>query len=249
VQSWRIFAVSLLVPLGGCLQAQGQETSVAVHEALLRPDRYPELVVEIAAAPGREPDRGVLEEVHQTLLELTGRSRMTFVATLPIPEQGGSYTYRDLQRIHAATAVTLTGPSVQPGRVHLHVLFLDGRMAAEKDGDGGILGTSAVGLIVVFPDEFAHAYRWEDDVRTSARPIMERHVLLHELGHALGLVGRGVPMVRDHMDRDHPGHSSNPLSLMHALPPMTPEGFVYARPRTFDEDDLADLAAFRLQVP
>jgi hypothetical protein len=102
-------------------------------------------------------------------------------------------------------------------------------------------------VIVVFPDEYDTATRLAgSDQTVSARAEMDRHVLLHELGHAFGLVGQRIPMVRPHVDAEHPGHSSNPRSIMHHQPPMTLEGFVYGdRPRDFDADDRADLAAFR----
>jgi hypothetical protein len=52
-------------------------------------------------------------------------------------------------------------------------------------------------------------------------------------------------MVNPHADAEHPGHSSNPHSIMHHRPPMTLDGFVYGQRRDFDADDRADLAAFR----
>jgi hypothetical protein len=75
---------------------------------------------------------------------------------------------------------------------------------------------------------------------------MARHVLLHELGHALGLVGEGVPMLRDHMDHAHPGHSASPDSVMYYRVPMNTQQVVSGDLSDhFDSDDLADLAAAR----
>ena len=250
---WAVPLVLLLIAGSGCISVAGepaQAAEPALHEALLWSDRYPSVVVEVGAVHGRAPDPSALVALGLALVELTGRAEPDVRVLLPepVPAQGGGYLPSDLARIHRDTArVVDPGLNAVERTATLHVLFLDGSMQS-GEGDRLTLGTtlSGEGLIVVFPDEYAGATRLASADRTvPARAEMDRHVLLHELGHAFGLVGQRIPMVTPHVDAEHPGHSSNPLSIMHHRPPMTLEGFVYGQRRDFDADDRADLAAFR----
>ncbi len=40
-------------------------------------------------------------------------------------------------------------------------------------------------------------------------------MLAHEIGHTLGLVDNGVPMVQDHEDPDHANHTADPECIMY----------------------------------
>jgi hypothetical protein len=244
----------------GCISVVGQPASQAVdgptlHEALLWSGTYPSVVVEVGAVSGREPDHGALVALGLALVELTGRAPadVRVLEPQPVPAQGGGYKPSDLARIHSATA-RVVDPDLHAvgSTATLHVLFLDGRMQASEEKRMTVGTTlSGEGLIAVFPDEYANAVRLTSTGQAvPARAEMDRHVLLHELGHAFGLVGQRIPMVHPHGDGEHVGHSANPQSIMHHRPPMTLEGLVYGdRPRDFDADDRADLAAFRAQQP
>jgi hypothetical protein len=243
----------------GCISVSGSPQSTlwepTLHEALLWSSLFPTVVVEVSAVAGREPDPGALVALGLALVDLTGRpaAGVRVLEPEPIPAQGGGYKPSDLARIHRETARV-----IDPGRVAvgttatLHVLFLDGSAQPTENGRMTLGSTiSSEGLLVIFPDQYAQATRLTASDRTaSARAEMDRHVLLHELGHAFGLVGKRIPMVQPHADPEHPGHSSNPRSIMHHRPPMTLEGLVYGDGvRDFDANDRADLAAFRALAP
>ena len=255
---WVAFLAFACLVGSGCISVSGspQATSEpSLHEALLWSTLFPTVVVEVGAVEGREPDPAALVALGRALVDLTGRpaSEIRVLEPEPIPAQGGGYKPSDLARIHHATARVVDPTRVAVGATAtLHVLFLDGSAAASEDGRL-TLGTtiSGEGLLVVFPDQYAKATRLTSSDRTvPARAEMDRHVLLHELGHAFGLVGKRIPMVQPHDDAANPGHSSNPRSIMHHRPPMTLEGLVYGDGvRDFDADDRADLAAFRALAP
>ncbi|MDN3668770.1 hypothetical protein QWY93_05455 [Echinicola jeungdonensis] len=48
-----------------------------------------------------------------------------------------------------------------------------------------------------------------------SRGKLESTVMQHEIGHLLGLVDLGTPMVIDHLDEDYPGHCDNEDCLMY----------------------------------
>lgn len=49
------------------------------------------------------------------------------------------------------------------------------------------------------------------------RRFVEQSTLVHEMGHALGLVNNGVPMHEDHQDVAHGAHTLNPDCVMYYL--------------------------------
>jgi hypothetical protein len=84
-------------------------------------------------------------------------------------------------------------------------------------------------------------------------PAGQYAILLHELGHLLGLVNLGLPMVEEHEDPDSVGHCDNPdCNMYHAFERQRALEQLHERfiagdttPSSFDDACLADLAALR----
>lgn len=180
-----------------------------------------------------KPD-GITIELDETLASTGADSLWTFEAL------------SELARAHA--------PEEGPGTISVHVLALEGHYQTE---DGG----TVLGLA------WGHRYiaLFQSDLRANcnggllggldqgACEIAERNVWAHELGHTIGLVDNGVPMVVDHRDAEHGAHDVNEGCLMY---------WAYDRPEVFDtilanltggdgadldlcEQSRADLAAVR----
>jgi hypothetical protein len=175
---------------------------------------------------GRAPSQRAMEAVAARLKDLTGKREVTVLPPVHLALANAS-------RDHGWTAAEAQGVAArlpalaQPGTAVLVYLYLDGYGASH----GRVSGFGA-DSITIFPDTFR--------LYSHADGSLERAVLLHETGHALGLVNHGLPMVRDHVDRSEPClcHSSNPESVM-AHPDDS------AHPLGFDNDDLADVRAFQ----
>jgi hypothetical protein len=93
----------------------------------------------------------------------------------------------------------------------LYVLFLNGYY-----NDKGVVNKHVVGIslggttvIAVFKD-VVRASEPSSFVDT----ILEQTTLVHEFGHAAGLVNNGIPMVSDHEDTEHINHCTNEDCVM-----------------------------------
>jgi hypothetical protein len=150
-----------------------------------------------------------------------------------LPGGAKAWTADDLRATADATSTVGQGG----GRAVLHLLQVHGTF----EGSEEVLGVAVRGDVIAF---------FPDSIEGSATPLVsaaavEDAVVLHELGHVLGLVDLARNTGR--ADPDHPGHSRNTHSVMYWAVESSLVGQVLngAPPKDFDGDDLADLAALR----
>ena len=92
-----------------------------------------------------------------------------------------------------------------------YVLFVSGHYADANGVYTGVLGVSIAdtGVIAMF----------KDVIRTAGIGNVQRYVeqstLVHELGHAIGLVNNGVPLTSAHQDAAHGAHCTNDSCVMY----------------------------------
>lgn len=93
---------------------------------------------------------------------------------------------------------------------HFHLFFLRGRA---KEGEN-IIGfhISGTQTIAIFKEVIQGM---GNDALNVVAKYVEQATIIHEMGHALGLVNNGLPMVTKHQDKDHGAHCSNPDCVMY----------------------------------
>lgn len=120
---------------------------------------------------------------------------------------------------------------------HYYVIFVSGNFADADGVQTGVLGVSIghTGVVAMFKDVIA-------GTGVPAFPNLERYVeqstLIHELGHAIGLVDNGVAMVADHRDADHGAHCTNQDCVMYWLNEGASDAAQFARDRVTGGDDV-----------
>lgn len=209
-------------------------------------DRYTKWVVEVDVVQGQDPPAGVLDFL---------RSRLAGVVSKPdgveiriddtLPARGGTWSQRDILDYSEAHFDAATSG----GTVAIHLMFLDGQYQSNVLGatfsretrSGEVVET---GPVVIFSQAI-------DDgcgplCLTGTAPAF-RSVLVHEFGHAMGLVDNGIDMVRPHEaatcnGQPDEGHSSNSQSVMNCTVETNGIFNLAGTPPTeFDADDRADL--------
>lgn len=219
---------------------------------LVDPGRHANLVVEIDYPAGHVPNAEAKSVLKSTLQDVTGRSasQVTFVeeASLPV-EAGKKYTYEEIEALEQRHRSRHTSGDTAV----LYVVYVAGGSAGDTD-QGRVLGAVYRGTsIVIFKGNI------QDATGGFSQPeerYVERAVLVHEFGHAAGLVNIGAKMQTPHEDPEHRGHSSNKKSVMYWAVENT-AGLVEFLgcvagiscgsdiPYQFDEQDKADLRALR----
>ncbi len=239
-------------PLPAAHEAPDLTTS---WRALLGPatDR---VVVQVHYTPEHVPYPAALTTLADELGRATGKP-VTVQTPIPMPSTGiANHTVADLLAVHART-FTLGAPLLSGDAAShtawLHVLYLDGARAAGASQSGETIGLHIGSLpaIYYFPkvqhlNVVLPPASW-DLLAANDEPV-ERAILVHEAGHALGLVDCGVPMVRAHDDAQHSCHSASDGSVMTALVGGLQGVLELLQdnqwvPYKFDADDLADLQA------
>jgi hypothetical protein len=187
--------------------------------------------VQILVEPGAEPRQATIDRLRSQLGSVSGKSVSVSGGSLPATA-GRRWT---ASAIAEAAAGRL--PRLDDDVALLQILFVTGTY----DDDDGILGIAVNARVAaVFNDRVSAAA-----TGLVGADRLELAVAIHEVGHLLGLVDLYLHTGR--ADPEHPGHSSNPRSVMYWAVESDVVGDLLTGgpPVDFDADDRADLATIR----
>jgi predicted Zn-dependent protease len=102
--------------------------------------------------------------------------------------------------------------TAESGVVTYRALWLDGYLEVDGVAETSVLAVSISGTDVIA------MFKPVIESTSTLEPVAaysEQAVILHEVGHALGLVNNGVEMVADHQDTDNGHHCTNEQCVMY----------------------------------
>lgn len=239
----------LMAAFPGCLGGAFGSNDAAGPRDYVSSAKYGKWAIELDTVPGKAAPAASLALLEQRLEEVV--SKPGGVRIEPggsLAPRGGTWSQKDLLDTSARERDLHTGGDTAT----IHLLIVDGNYE-----DNNVLGVTFLqrarngnvvssGPVVLFADVIR---------RTACPPPLDlcivpeqsiwSAVLVHEFGHAMGLVNVGAPMQRDHEDDAHPGHSTNDNSVMYfeVETVNVVNAFQGGPPTTFDADDKADLCA------
>lgn len=199
----------------------------------LRDDQYTNWVIEVDYVEGFRPSPSALSLLKARMAELVHKDNIDIVVDDALPATGRNWNIPallDLKRDHQD--FTTTGD-----RIVTWVAYLDGQWPS--DGGGNVLGVAlsdheTVGILAEDIEDSGFLLISDLDV--------EKTVIIHELGHILGLVDNGLEMQTAHSDGG--AHSNSRSSVMWAGV-ETASGINQLNgspPTTFDANDKRDVA-------
>ena len=243
----RVLAFVCLAALAAGCTLGPQARAIPYFTEVLEGAPFMSLVVEIDYAPGHAPSDAAVTHLVDTLQNVTRKGDITVDAQQTLPDTPGqSWSVDALVKLEASSRRHAHAAPV----ALLHVLYPSGLFNGSVDVQGITISGPTLGPVTVFLDAI-HQVDTGTPLPLLPAPaqevaLLERHTLLHEAGHAMGLVDNGLAPMRDHEDKAHPGHSSSKQSIMYWATDsvsatrqlLLQDGSVAD---TFDNDDLLDL--------
>lgn len=132
-----------------------------------------------------------------------------------------------------------------------YVVFVNGYFQDENGKNDAVLGVSlgTTGVLAMFKPVIASSGL---PAFPSVERFVEQSTLVHEIGHAVGLVDNGVSMVANHKDATHGAHCTNTKCVMYwenegvsATREFAKQLLLTGNVVLFKEDCLADVDAAR----
>ncbi len=187
----------------------------AIHPqilAFIRADLASSLTVEIDAVPGAEPSSAVTSSFGDVLDEVLDKpGGISFIEDGTLPNRGDMpWTLGELQSLATNNeSLELSGDSTR-----LHLLFVDGEFMF-ANVIGIVVSTHAIVIFRDVLEGICSGSVLNPLMRDELCDVAEVTVLTHEMGHALGLVNAGLPMITDHEDPERAKHDVDSNCVMY----------------------------------
>lgn len=243
-QTFLVLILLLLSPmLSGCFGsnpilggATQRGTPGGLTLACLDGSQYTSMVVEVDYHPGYVPESSSTDLLKQRLESVCDKPNGIQIQLTESQLAGdGTWSAQDVRD----TGWDLKSHDPQDGKVlYWQILFPSGSY-----DDDSVLGVAVdASTIAIFGDSVDDAAGFFG-IRPSSEEV-ENSVVIHEIGHLLGLVNLVYTSPADHEDAENKGHSNNEESVMYwAVESRTVGSFISGDlPTEFDQDDLNDLS-------
>ena len=177
---------------------------------LLSAENFNKVIVEIQYAQGFQPTATAINNLKSFMEQRMNKPGGIILKQSAVPAPGKtSYTAADIANIEDQNRTEFT----RPDTIAVYFFFADSKYA-EDSNESKVLGVAyrntSMALFQRTIQELSNGGLTQPE-----RSKLETIVLQHELGHILGLVNAGTPMVTNHQDAPHGRHCDNANCLMH----------------------------------
>lgn len=203
----------------------------------LSANKYKSLVIEIVYVTGNKPNEQTVINFRNFMLARINKPGGISIIETEIPSPGKA-PY-DINEILAVEKTYRTKYNT-PDTLAFFLFFADGG-SVNDDNNSLILGTAYRNTSCVLYENSIQVL--SNEANEPTRVVLETTVMLHELGHLLGLVNFGTPMQNDHEDLEHRKHCDNSTCLMFWRAETNVMQMVGGSIPQLDANCLADLAA------
>lgn len=180
----------------------------------IRNEGFSRLVVEVDTVPNLAPRAGVVESVRSRLDEVLDKpGGIAFsIDETDVPsadtygDGDGVWTFQEVRQLAGERA----NLSLEAGQIDIHTMWLDGVYE-----NGNVLGVAwSRRFVAIFAERIAGTCGFVG-LADLLCPLAEATIWTHEVGHVIGLVANGIPMINDHRDPDHGAHDISNESVMY----------------------------------
>ncbi len=183
--------------------------STVVPNSFLSEKTFDKLSIEIQSMSGFEPTAETVTNLKTFLQQRLNKSGGITISMSTAPTQGlASYSISDIKSIENAHRITKTSGKT----LTAYILFLDGDYSA-NEGNAKVLGVAYGNSSMAIFEKTIRDY--SGGVTQPPVKTLESTVILHEIGHILGLVNNGTPMQTTHQDATHGRHCTDQNCLMY----------------------------------
>ena len=177
----------------------------------LSADTHTSLLIEVDYVTGHQPEGaamdGLVTSLERTLDKPGG---VTWELSDELPSQGDPvWTVQQTEDIEVANRDRYHDAA--SGQAVISITYLDGTSDQDPDGGGYVIAYAYHGSSIIM-------FGQRVDPSGSSLPLagsVEETILIHEVGHLLGLVDNGIDMVSDHRDEEHGSHDDNEDCIMY----------------------------------
>ncbi|GIW71745.1 MAG: hypothetical protein KatS3mg102_1287 [Planctomycetota bacterium] len=210
------WVLALALALAACGGGSSALPGAAAPAAALKPGdlaldyvaaaEYDALLVEVDFVEGLMPSDAALARLEEVLRQRLDKDpeRVQVVLDTVIPRERAlpSYDVAALQALARSYRQHWSGRGPEPRRAAMWIVYVPGLSARDAEGMHALGAAFGASEVAVFGEAL------ELLTGPASREAVECAVLLHEVGHLLGLVNNGLPMVELHEDPVHARHDA-----------------------------------------
>lgn len=176
---------------------------------LLAGDKFSRLEIELVYMSGYRPTNFMLEETVAFLEDYVNKPDGVIFRQREIPALGQSnYTISDIRELEATHRERYNERAI----FTIFLLVVDGYFSQDDEESFALGAAYNSSSMVLFGPRIVEN---SGGFRRPPLTVLETTVVLHELGHLMGLVNNGTAMVHDHEDEEFESHCDNQNCLMY----------------------------------